>query len=242
MADLAGAAAAALATGGRFLAILGRDAGGLTALRDAATAAITAPGPGTRLGIAAGVMAGGHRPVVVLDAAVPPAPQAPDILAVTQDAGVAAEAVRVGWTVLQPWAEADVAPLLAGAPLPALAFLASHDDVPPPDMPAARPVREWERGDLATLASSGPGVSAMLELGNRLRARGVDVGMLEIAALGRPELEPLAGGRAVLVAGRGSAAAWRRGDWPAGRVDAVTIEGEVDADLVGAVMALVPAI
>lgn len=244
MPDLATAAASALAEQGRFVAVTGRHAGQLAPIAEASLRTVVAPGPGTRLPIAAGVIAGGHRPVIVVDAPLPAVADAPDVLTVTEDPAVAAQAVRAGWQVAQPWARADVAPLLARVTLPSLLFLGSAAAAPGhagDDVLSARPVREWERGELATLAASGPAVGAMLELGARLRSRGVDIAMLEIALLTRPEMEPLAGGGAVVVAGRGAVHAWRRGEWPTGRVDAVSLEGGVDADLVGAVMALVPA-
>ena len=242
MPDLATATALALAEQGRFVAVVGRDSTPLDPIAEAAERVVVA-GPGTRLAIAAGVMTGGHRPVVVADGRLPLPSTAPNVLTITDDATVAKAAVRHGWTVIQPWTRADVPALLARAELPALLFLGNPGGAPGQpgdDASAPREVREWERGDIACLAASGPAVGPMRELGERLRMRGVDIGLLEIAFLTRPEMEPLAGGGAVLVAGRGAAHAWRRGEWPTGRVDAVALKGAGGADLVGAVLALVP--
>ncbi|MPZ74717.1 MAG: hypothetical protein GEU74_16140 [Nitriliruptorales bacterium] len=240
MAEIVAAAAAVLADQGRFVAVTGRDAGRLSPVRDAAVLGVVAPGPTTRLGIAAGVIAGGHRPVVIGDAPLPPVSDAPEILAISDDAALSRQALQAGWTVIQPWSGNDVAPLLSRSRLPALLFLGSHPDETPEGIRPAHPMREWERGELATLVASGPAVGAMLELCHRLRSRGVDIGMLEMATLTRPEMAPLVGGTAVLVSGRGSGAAWRGGGWPNGRVETVPLAGGVDAELMGAVMALVP--
>src|SRR5688572_29053517 len=102
MSDLVAATAAALADEGRFLVVVGRHAGGFSALTGAAAGEVRAPGPGTRLAVAAGILAGGHRPIVIADAPLPSVTHAPPVLAVTDDRTVAASAVRDGWTVLQP--------------------------------------------------------------------------------------------------------------------------------------------
>ena len=239
MTDLVRATAAALAAPGPFVAVTGHPRVWLRAVSAAAAREIVAPGPTTRLSIAAGVVAGAHRAVAVVDGSLPLAASAPDVLAITGTAAVAAEALQLGWQVIQPWSGADVAGLLAETSLPALLFLGEHEPGDDADLGAPHAVREWERGALATIAASGPAVGTAVRLGGRLRARGVDIGLLELAVLTRPEHAPLAGGAAIFVAGRGAGHAWRRGDWPTTRVDTVLLTG-TDADLVGAVLSVVP--
>lgn len=240
MTDLTRAAAAALAAPGPFVAVTGQPQVWLRAVSDAAARQLVSPGPTTRLSIAAGVVAGGHRAVVVVDGPLPPAAHAPAVIAVTGTAAVAAEALQLGWQVIQPWSGADVAGLLSDTSPPALLLLGEHDAGDAADLAPAHAVREWERGDLATIAASGAAVGTAVRLGDRLRARGVDIGVLELAVLTRPEHAALAGGAALFVAGRGAGHAWRRGEWPSVRVDTVPVAGVADADLVGAVLSLVP--
>jgi hypothetical protein len=239
MTDVVRATAAALSAAGPFVAVSGEPRAWLRAVSEAAAREIIAPGPTTRLSIAAGVVAGAHRAVAIVDGSLPLASRAPEVLALTGEGVVAAEALALGWRVIQPWAGADVAGLLAETPLPALLFLGEHEPVDDPDLSAAHAVREWERGELATIAASGPAVGTAVRLASRLRDRGVDIGLLELAVLTRPEHAPLAGGDAIFVAGRGAGQAWRQGDWPTARVDTVPLTG-TDADLIGAVLSLVP--
>ena len=239
MTDLVRATAAALAAQGPFVSVTGTPRVWLRAVSDAAAREIVAPGPTTRLAIAGGVVAGAHRAVAVVDGSLPLAAQAPAVLALTGDGAVAAEALHLGWRVIQPWAGTDVAGLLDETPLPALLVLGEHEPVDQANLAAPHAVREWERGELATIAASGPAVGTAVRLSSRLRDRGVDIGLLELAVLTRPEHAPLAGGGALFVAGRGAGQAWRHGDWPTARVDTVPLTG-TDADLVGAVLSLVP--
>ena len=239
MTDLVRATAAALAAQGPFVSVTGQPRAWLKAVSEAAAREIVAPGPTTRLAIAGGVVAGAHRAVAVVDGSLPLAAHAPEVLALTGAAAAAAEALALGWQVIQPWSGADVAGLLAETSLPALLFLGEQEPGDDADLSPAHAVREWELGDLATIAASGPAVGTALRLAQRLRGRGADIGMLELAVLTRPEHAPLAGGEAIFVAGRGAGQAWRQGDWPTVRVDTVPLAG-TDADLVGAVLSLVP--
>jgi len=102
-------------------------------------------------------------------------------------------------------------------------------------------VRDWADGHLATLIASGPAVALMVRLSQRLLTRGVEVAAVERAILTSPQHAPLAGGTHLLVAGADTGALVRQGHWPDSPVHAVPLSGATEADLVGAVLALVPA-
>lgn len=236
MSELADAAAVALRDRGRFTAVTGRRWDGAQAVVEAASLHVVAPGPTTRLDVARGVVWGGHRSVTLLDtypAGVRPGPEA---LALTTSAACAADALRAGWAVVQPWAGDDVAALLDAAPSPAIVLLRETPSRPLPDPPEARRSRLWVDGDVATLIGSGAAVGVMLNLTDRLRDRGVDVAAVEVAIVTAPAQMPLIGGTTLLVAGRDTSAAYRGSGWPDGAVAALPLDGAEEADLVGMVL------
>lgn len=239
MTELDEAAAAALRGGGRFAVVTGRSWTGATAVVDAAALHVVAPGPTTRLGVAAGVALGGHRCVSLLDDFPPGAAPAPDAVAVTTSVACATDALQAGWTVVQPWAGEDLDALLGAAPRPALVLLRSTDSVALEDPPAPRRSRLWFDGDVATLVGSGAGVGAMVQLAQRLRARGVETAAVEVATLTSPAQAPLVGGNTLLVAGRNTSALFRSETWPDSPGTPLALEGAEEADLIGMVLSAV---
>ena len=241
MTGIAAAAGAAFSSAGRFVAVTGRDWQDLAALVDAAAAHVVAPGPTTRLSIGEGVVLGGHRAVVVADVARP-WPVSSELAVVTQQPAAAAAALRAGWSVVQPAAARDVADLLATAPSPSVVLLGDHEGYPDADGVApARPVRQWHQGDLATLVGSGAALAPMLHLADRLHARGVDVTVVEAAALTTRAHAPLVGGEAIAVGSAAVATSLRQGRWPDAPMHVITLRGMDDAELIGAVLARVSA-
>ena len=240
MSRIAQAVAEVLGAAGPFAVVTGRGWDGAQPLVDAGATHVVAPGPSTRLAVAAGFALGGQRAYAVIDAVapgqVPPAP----LVALTTSAACAAQALSTGWTVVQPWAAADVEPLLAAAAdRPALVLLAGDTDLDDDDPPSARRSRLWIDGELGTLIGSGTAVPTMVRLASRLQQRGVDIAALEIALLDAPAQVPLVGGAALLVGGRDSLGPFRAERWPDLPTHAVELDGRGEADLIGAVLALV---
>lgn len=241
MADVAAAAADSLVTGGRFAVVTGRQWTGAQALVDAASAHVVAPGPTTRLAVATGVGLGGHRAVAIVDEIPAGAPPDSQTLAFTTSPAAGVEALHNGWTLVQPWSGDDVAPLIDAAPQPALVLLAPDAGRTDVDPPLPRRTRLWIEGDMATLVGSGAAVPTMISLARRLQQRGVDIAAVEVAILTSPAQEPLVGGTSILVAGRDTALAFRGEHWPDHPVNSVAIAGQQEADLIGAVLAVIPA-
>lgn len=237
MTDVAAAAAATLRGWGRYATVTGPQWDGAQPLVDAAAAHVVAPGPTTRLTVAAGVALGGHRAAVVLDT-LPPIPPLEPVLAFTTSAACATDALDAGWSVIQAYAPDDVDALLVGAGTATSAIVLLGDAAPEVavEAPAARRTRQWFDGDMATLVAAGAAVPVMVHLAQRLHARGVDVAAVEVAVLTDPQQRDLVGGGAVLVAGPGTAGVFRNERWPPGRVEAVALAGAEEADLVGAVL------
>lgn len=235
------ATATALTDGGRFAILTGRTWPGAEAVVEAAGLHVVAPGPTTRLAVAAGIRLGGHRCVTVIDDYAPGGVAVADAVALTTSQACAADALRAGWSVVQPWAGADVATLLQSAPRPAMMLLRSGASTPIADPPDPRRSRLWFEGDTATLIGSGPAVGPMVHLTERLRARGVDAAAVEIATLTSPAQLALVGGSTLLVAGRDTSARFRSEAWPAEPVAPVALEGVEEADLIGMVLSVVSA-
>ena len=241
MVDVAHAAAAALTAGGRFAAVTGRAWDGAGPIVDAAAAHVVSPGPTTRLAVAAGVGLGGHRGIAVLDDVPAGPPPDPATLAFTTSAGAATSALAHGWTVVQPWSGDDVEPLIDAATQPALVLLTAGSDIPVGDPPSPRRTRLWLDGDMATLVASGSAVPTMIALAQRLQQRGVDIAAVEVAILTTPAQNAMVGGASVLVAGIDTATAFRGENWPRVPTTAVPVGGRDEADLIGAVLAAIPA-
>lgn len=241
MSELAEATATVLADRGRFTAVTGRGWEGVEAVVDAAALHVVAPGPTTRLAVARGIAWGGHRSVTLLDTYPAGVRPRSDALALTTSAACAADALRAGWSVVQPWAGSDVPALLDAASSPTLVLLRGTPSTPLPDPPDARRARLWVDGDVATLVGSGAAVGTMLQLANRLRARGVDVAAVEVAILTSPAQASLVGGTTLLVAGRDTSASYRGSAWPDHPVTPVTLDGSEEADLIGMVLSGVSA-
>lgn len=241
MSELADATAAALVEHGRFTAVTGRRWDGAEAVVEAASLHVVAPGPTTRLGVARGIVWGGHRSVTLLDTYPAGTRPGPDALALTTSPACAADALRAGWSVVQPWAGQDVSALLDAAAPPAIVLLRDTPSTPQLDPPDARRSRLWVDGDVATLVGSGAAVGMMLRLSNRLRDRGVDAAAVEVAILTSPAQVALIGGATLLVAGHDTSAAYRGTAWPDTPVTAVALDGTEEADLVGMVLSGVSA-
>src|SRR5688572_29884502 len=111
MTDVAEASAQSLLGGGRFAVVTGKEWAGAEALVTAAAAHVVAPGPSTRLAIATGVGLGGHRGVAVIEELPPGPPPDSKTLAFTTVAAAGVRALQAGWSLVQPWAPQDVAPL-----------------------------------------------------------------------------------------------------------------------------------
>ena len=236
------AVAGALGAGGPFAVVTGRQWDGAQTVVDAGAIHVVAPGPGTRLAVAAGFPMGGHRAYAVIDGLTEgPAPTVPT-LALTTSAACAAQALTAGWTVVQPWSPEDVEPLLtAAADRAALVLLAGDAQLADDDPPSARRSRLWVDGELATLVGSGTAVPTMVRLATRLQQRGVDIAALEIALLDSPAQAPLVGGGALLVGGPDTVGAFRAERWPDLPTHDVQLHGLAEADLIGAVLARVSA-
>lgn len=241
MSELDQAAAAALAGGGRFAVVTGRTWDGADAVVAAGSLHVVSPGPTTRLAVTAGVMLGGRRCVALLEEHTPGPPPGPDAVALTTSEACAGDALRSGWTVVQPWAGQDVAALLDGAPRPVLVLLRSQPSTPITDPPDPRRSRLWFDGDAATLVGSGAAVGPMVHLAQRLRSRGIDTAAVEVATLTSPAQSALVGGSTLLVAGRNTSALFRAEAWPDERVTPLPLEGAEEADLIGMVLSLVSA-
>lgn len=240
MLETAGGLADALAEDGRYSLVTGRTMDGLTPLVEAAALRVVAPGPTTRLMVADGLRLGGHRVIAVLDELSPgPAPDA-DVLAVTTSAACAADALAAGWSVLQPWAPDDAGPLLGATTGPRVVLLSEQPALAFDDPPAPRRTRLWLDGDMATLVASGRSVPAAVRLAERLQARGIDIAAVEVAVLTSKDQAPLVGGASLLIAGRDTAQAFRGSTWPEVPVVAVSLHDMEEADLIGAVLAVVP--
>lgn len=239
MREIAAALAQALAEQGDFALVTGRQADDVSPLVEAASYAVVAPGPTTRLSVAAGMRLGGSRVVALLDDFPEGATPDEAVISVTTLPGCAAAALTAGWTVVQPWSAADVAPLLEAADVPTMVFLCDETDLDFDDPPAARRTRLWLDGDLATLVASGPAVPAAVRLAERLQDRGVDIAAVEVAVLNSPGQAAMVGGRALLVAGRDTVSAFRGLTWPEVPTTAVALDGKEEADLIGAVLAVV---
>lgn len=242
MSEVAQAVAGALGATGSFAVVTGRQWDGAQALIDAGAIHVVAPGPSTRLAVAAGLLMGGHRAYAVIDAvAEGPAPTAPAV-ALTTSAACATQALSAGWTIVQPWEPTDVEPLLAAAAdRPAVILLGGDADLDDDDPPSARRSRLWVDGEMGTLVGSGTAVPTMVRLATRLQQRGVDIAALEIALLDAPAQAPLVGGGALLVAGPDTVGPLRAERWPDLPTHAVQLHGLAEADLIGAVLALVSA-
>ena len=241
MVDIVAAAADSLLTAGRYAVVTGKQWSGAEALVDAASAHVVAPGPTTRLAVATGVGLGGHRAVAVVEEVPAGAPPDHKTLAFTTSPAAGVQALQAGWTLVQPWSGDDVAPLIDAAPQPALVLLAPDAGSTDVDPPLPRRTRLWIDGDMATLVGSGAAVPTMISLAQRLQQRGVDIAAVEVAILTSPAQEPLVGGTSILVAGRDTAMAFRGERWPEHPVSSVAIAGLQEADLIGAVLAVIPA-
>ncbi len=240
MTDIVTGLADALAADGSYALVTGRSNDLVAPLVTGAAAHVTSPGPTTRLHVGAGLLLGGRRAVVVIDdlaVAVPPDPQ---VLAVTSSMGCARDALAAGWNLVQPWAPGDVAPLLAAAETPTLVVVADAPALEFDDPADPRRTRLWVDGDLATIVASGAGVPAAVRLAQRLQARGVDIAAVEVAILTSPGQEALVGGQALLVAGRDTVTAFRAAQWPDTPTTVVPLGAREEADLIGAVLAIVP--
>lgn len=239
MTDSATALATVLGAERRFALVTGRHLDGLEPLVSAAAVHVKAPGPTTRLQVAAGLQSAGHPVVAVLED-LPPGP-APDggVIAVTSVAACARAALLAGWTVVQPWAAGDIEPLVTGAAEPTLVLLGGEPALEFTDPPAPRRTRLWLDGDLATLVASGVGVPPAVRLAERLQERGVDIAAVEVAVLNTPAQAPLVGGEGLLVAGRDTVAAFRGTSWPDVPSESVALAGVEEADLIGAVLAAI---
>lgn len=236
MTDIASAAATALRDAGPYVLVTGRPTPGIAPLVAGAQRHVISPGPTTRLAVAAGVTAGGHRGVAVLDAGCAFADGQGD-LAVTESLVAAREALRAGWSLVQPSRGADLLALLEQAPRPAVVVLG---EAPGPDaaadrIPPAAAVRVWREGDLGTLAAAGGAVSRLVRIGERLHARGVSVAVVEVATLTDPRLGPLIGGDALYVGGADARTVLRDGGWP-DPMARIALGDADDADLVGRVL------
>ena len=240
MLETAAGLADALAADGRYSLVTGRALDGLTPLVDAASLHVVAPGPTTRLTVADGMRLGGHRVVAVLDDLAPGPAPASDVLAVTTSGPCAADALSAGWLILQPWAPTDVAPLLAAATGPRLMLIGDSPALVFADPPDPRRTRLWLDGDMATLVASGAAVPTAVRLAERLQARGIDIAAVEVAVLSDPGQAPLVAGNSLLIAGRDTAQAFRGSNWPEVPVASVSLDGMEEADLIGAVLAVVP--
>ena len=234
---MAAAVAAALREGGDYVVVTGRSWSGLEDVVRAAALHVPSPGPSTRLAVARGIALGGRRAVVVVDEGTAldaplPAP------AITTSRQAALVALRAGWSVVQPAAATDVAPLLEQVAGPILVLVGSATGDLPADqlVPAPAPVRQWREGPLATLAASGRGIAATLYLGDRLLARGVEVNLVELAVLTRAEHGALVGGDVVLVGLPDDADRLRQDRPPARPMFAAALD-QPDADLIGDVLA-----
>ena len=239
MTDIAGVLADHLAEGGSYALVSGRTLDGLNPLREAAAVRVVSPGATTRLSVAAGLRMGGARVVAVVERVPLGPPPDPTVLFVTNVAACARDALAAGWSVVQPWAAADVVALLAGADEPTLVFVGGEPELEFADPPAPRRTRLWLDGDLATLVASGPAVPATVRLAERLQDRGMDIAAVEIAVLTSPGQVALAGGEGLLVAGRDTVAALRGSTWPDLETTPVPLAGQDEADVVGAVLAAV---
>jgi hypothetical protein len=242
MRDTTAALAELLQARGRFAVVSGRQSPGLAPLIDAASVAVVAPGPSTRLQVAEGLGLGGHHVITVLDELPPGVKPDPSALSVTTNAACARDALQVGWSVVQPWAAADVAPLLESADgSPTMVLLGEEPTLEFEDPPAPRRTRLWIDGDLATIVASGAAVPTSVRLAERLQDRGVDIAAVEVGVLTSPDQVPLVAGSGLLVAGRDTVAALRAPAWPDVRTIPVWLDGKEEADLIGAILAVVPA-
>lgn len=241
MHDVVQAAAQALRNAGNYAVVTGRNWNAAAPLVDAAAAHVVAPGPTTRLAVATGVGLGGHRAVAVIDEVAADTPPDPKTLAFTTSAEAGVQALQHGWTVIQPWSGDDVAALIDAAPQPALVVLAEVEGSVDVEAPQARRTRLWLDGDMATLVGSGAAVPTMVALAQRLQQRGVDIAAVEVAILTSPAQDALVGGMSLLVAGPETAIAFRGENWPDHQVNTVTVGGRTQADLLGAVLAVIPA-
>ena len=238
MADLDDAVTTALTGAGPFVLVTGRAWSGLEALADAAVHQVVVPTGGTALAVADGLRLGGRRAVTALDTAPAREPR-PGEIVVTTSLTAAVGALSAGWRVAQPAFCDDVEQLLSRADLLLLTESAAAPGAEPDPPPLSR-LRVWEDGAMAALVSSGAGVDGMRRLAQRLAARGVEVSAIELAVLDQPAHAPLVGGRRLGIAGAAVAAELRRGEWS----DATTfldVAGSDEAELVGAVLARVPA-
>ena len=237
MTDVATAAAVALRAAGGYVLVSGRTWAGLEPLAAAADHHLVVPAPEARVAVVEGLRLGGRRGVAVLTAA-PLQPPADQTVAVTTDVACARRALDAGWSVAQPAAADDVEQLLRRANVllvgPALA------DGPDEPAGALTRSRTWREGPMATLVASGAAVSVLRRLSDRLATRGVEVTAVELAVAHLPAHAPLLGGTSLGVAGPGAAEALRGGGWDDG-FDFVASDGADDAELVGAILARVPA-
>lgn len=241
MSEFDEALAAAVANGGRFAILTGRTWSGAEAVVEAAALHVVAPGPTTRLAVAAGIGLGGHGCVTVIDEYAAGGVAVGDAVALTTSQACAADALRAGWSVVQPWAGADVDALLDSAPRPAMVLLREAASTPLGDPPDPRRSRLWFEGDATTLVASGPAVETMVHLAQRLHARGVDAAAVEVATLTSPAQVALVGGTTLLVAGRNTSGRFRGEVWPQEPVTPVALEGVEEADLMGMVLSVVSA-
>ena len=241
MPDIPGVLADHLTEGGPFTLVGGRDLDGLGPLAEAAALRVVSPGTTTRLSVAAGLRLGAARVVAVVETVPLGPPPDPSVLYVTSAASCARDALAAGWSVVQPWAAADVVALLDGAAEPTLVFVGAEPELEFADPPAPRRTRLWLDGDLATLVASGPAVPATVRLAERLQDRGMDIAAVEIAVLTSPGQAGLAGGEGLLVAGRDTVSAVRGSTWPDIETTPVRLAGQDEADVVGAVLAAVHA-
>jgi hypothetical protein len=243
MSDMATATAAALRDLGAYVLVTGRPTPALEPLIAGARRHVVSSGPGTRLAVAAGIALGGHVATAVIDDGCAFADGHADV-AITASPAAAAQALRSGWTVVQPSSGTDVAALLRSAPRPALVLLPTDargagarpgapDD--PPHTPPSRGLRVWQDGELATLVASGAAVGPMVRISSRLEARGVSVTAVEVAVLAGSGHAALLGGDALHVGPPGSGDEVVRGTWPRA-LARVPVAGAEDADLIGLVL------
>ena len=236
MSDVATATAAAVRERGPYVVVTGRPTPGVASLVAAAQRHVVSAGPTTRLAVAAGVALGGHRCVAVVESGCAFG-AGHGTLAVTESRTAAREALRSGWSVVQPWRGPDVAPLLRVAPVPCVILLprATEGREAAPEGPAAGDLRVWREGPLATVVASGAAVGPLLDTSARLAARGVSVTALEVAVLTSPDHAPLIGGDAMYVGGPDAGDDVARGAWPR-PLQRVATAGVAGADLVGSVL------
>lgn len=238
MADVAAAAAAALASGGAYVLVGGRSWSGLESVAENASATVTVAAELSRLSVGAGVRLGGRRAVVALDAG-PVAPPVPGELALTTSTECAAAALQHGWTVAQPTAASDVAQVWERAQL-LLVSRDGVDDSPDALRPAQR-ARTWHDGGMAVLVASGAATATLRRLAARLSTRGIEVTALELPLLDAPAHAPLLGGTRLGIGGPETAGPLRDGRWADG-IELLDADEPDEASLVGEVLARVRAV